>query len=74
MRKADVSITMGLTSNEMAKEASDIVLLDDNFASIYKGILWGRFIFNSIKKILVLQLTINLVAAVMSLLGAVFLG
>jgi magnesium-transporting ATPase (P-type) len=50
------------------------VILDDRFASILKTIRWGRHTFNTIKKFLALQLTINLVAAMMALLGAIFSG
>jgi P-type E1-E2 ATPase len=74
MRKADISLTMNGTANHSAKEASDIVIFDDNFTSILKTIKWGRHVFNSVKKFLVLQLTINVVAAAVTLLGAVFLG
>ena len=74
MRRADISLAMNGTANTSAKEASDIVLFDDNFASILKTVKWGRHVFNSVKKFLVLQLTINVVAAAMTLLGAVFLG
>ena len=65
---------MGLTCNETAKDASDIVILDDKFSSIISTIKWGRHTVNTVKKFLTLQLTINLVAAVMALLGAVFVG
>jgi P-type E1-E2 ATPase len=74
LRKADISISMACTDNESAKEASDIVFLDDNFESVISTIQWGRHTFNSVRKFLILQLTINLVAAVMALLGAVLLG
>lgn len=74
MRRADISLAMNGTANTSAKEASDIVFFDDNFASILKTVKWGRHVFNSVKKFLVLQLTINVVAAAMTLLGAVFLG
>jgi magnesium-transporting ATPase (P-type) len=50
------------------------VILDDRFASILKAVKWGKHTFNIIKKFLSLQLTINLVAAIMALLGAIFLG
>lgn len=65
---------MNGTASSIAKEASDIVFLDDNFSSILTTIKWGRHTFQSVRKFLVMQLTINLVAAVMTLLGAVFLG
>ena len=73
LREADVSLAMAGSANT-AKEASDIVFLDDNFCSFVKTVKWGRHVFHSVKKFLVLQLTINLVAAAMTLLGAVFLG
>lgn len=65
---------MNGTASSIAKEASDIVFLNDNFSSILTTIKWGRHTFQSVRKFLVMQLTINLVAAVMTLLGAVFLG
>ena len=55
----------------MARDACDIVLLDDNFNSIVKAIMWGRNIYDSIKKFLQFQLTVNVVAVVITLLGAV---
>lgn len=51
---------------EVAKEASDIVILDDNFNSIDRAILYGRTIFNSIRKFIVFQLTINVSAVLIS--------
>jgi P-type E1-E2 ATPase len=52
LKKADVGFSMGIVGSEVAKEASDIVLLDDNFASIIVAILWGRNIYSSIRKFL----------------------
>ena len=74
MRKADIALTMSGAANKSAKEAADIVFFDDNFSSILKMIRWGRHIFTTVKKFLVLQLTINVVAAVVTLFGAVFHG
>ena len=74
MRKADICMTMANTANSVAKEAADIILFDNSFASILKTIKWGRHVFLNVKKFLVLQLTINLVAATVTLLGAVFFG
>ena len=68
---ADVGFSMGLTGTEVAKEASDIVLLDDNFASIVGAILWGRSIFENIRKFLQFQLTVNVVAVSTAFLAAV---
>lgn len=65
LKKADVGFAMG-GGTEVAKEASDIVILDDNFNSIEKAILYGRTIFNSIRKFVVFQLTINVAAVLVS--------
>ena len=72
LKKADVGFSMG-SGTEVAKEASDIVILDDNFMSISKAILFGRTIFKSIRKFIILQLTINLCALSLSIIGP-FIG
>ena len=58
---------------EVAKEAAGIILLDDNFATIIKAVLWGRNIYDSIRKFLQFQLTINIVAAIIVFIGAAIL-
>jgi len=68
LKKADVGFSMG-SGTEVAKEASDIVILDDNFLSISKAILFGRTIFKSIRKFIIVQLTINLCALSLSIIG-----
>ena len=70
LHAADVGFSMGLTGTEVAKEASDIVILDDNFASIVGGIQWGRSIFENIRKFLQFQLTVNVVALTTAFLAA----
>ena len=65
LKKADVGFAMG-GGTEVAKEASEIVILDDNFKSIGKAILYGRTIFNSIRKFIIFQLTINVSAVLIS--------
>ena len=65
LKKADVGFAMG-GGTEVAKEASDIVIMDDNFSSIDKAILYGRTIFNSIQKFIIFQLTINVAAVLIS--------
>ena len=72
LKKADVGFAMG-SGTEVSKEASDIVILDDNFLSISKAILFGRTIFKSIRKFIIFQLTINLCAVSLSIIGP-FIG
>ena len=52
LKKADVGFAMGITGTEVAREAAAIILLDDNFNSIVKAVMWGRNIYDSIKKFL----------------------
>lgn len=68
LKKADVGFSMG-SGTEVAKEASDIVILDDNFYSITNAILYGRTIFKSIRKFIICQLTINLCSLNVSIIG-----
>ncbi len=70
LKKADVGFAMG-SGSEVAKEAGDIVILDDNFLSIRNAVLYGRTIFNSIKKFIRFQLTINVAAVTVSILGPI---
>jgi calcium-translocating P-type ATPase len=72
LKKADVGFAMG-SGTDVAKEAGDIVILDDNFSSIRKAILYGRTIFKSIRKFIVFQLTVN-VSAVATCFIAPFIG
>ena len=72
LKKADVGFAMG-SGTEVAKEAGDITILDDNFSSIEKAILYGRTMFKSIRKFLIFQLTVN-VAAVLTCFIAPMLG
>ena len=72
LKKSDVGFVMG-DGTEIAKEAGDIVILDNNFASIVKAVLYGRTIFKSIRKFLIFQLTINLCAVGVSVIG-LFIG
>ncbi len=70
LKKADVGMAMGIAGTEVAREAASIILLDDNFNSIVRAILWGRNIYDSIKKFIQFQLTVNLVAVMITLVGA----
>jgi P-type Ca2+ transporter type 2C len=81
LRIADVGISMGITGTEVTKEASDIILMDDNFSSIVKAILWGRCIGDAVKKFLQVsslipwliqfQLTVNVSAVVLAFVSAI---
>lgn len=72
LKKADVGFAMG-SGTEVAKEASDIVIMDDNFLSIAKAVLFGRTIFKSIRKFIIFQLTVNFCAISLSIVGP-FIG
>lgn len=71
LAKADVGFAMGIVGTEVAKDACDIVLQDDNFSSIVKAVMWGRNVYDSIGKFLQFQLTVNVVAIVLTVVGAV---
>jgi Ca2+ transporting ATPase len=73
LKKADIGFAMGIAGTEVAKEASGIILLDDNFSSIITAIKWGRNIFDSIRKFLQFQLTVNCCALVLAFAGAAIL-
>ncbi|XP_052285591.1 plasma membrane calcium-transporting ATPase 2-like isoform X3 [Dreissena polymorpha] len=70
LKKADVGFAMGISGTDVAKEASDIILTDDNFTSIVKAVMWGRNVYDSIAKFLQFQLTVNVVAVIVAFLGA----
>uniref|UniRef100_T1G8G7 Calcium-transporting ATPase n=1 Tax=Helobdella robusta TaxID=6412 RepID=T1G8G7_HELRO len=70
LKKADVGFAMGIAGTDVAKEASDIILTDDNFTSIVKAVMWGRNVYDSIAKFLQFQLTVNIVAVIVAFLGA----
>ena len=72
LKKADVGFSLG-SGTEVAKETSDIVILDDNIASITTAILYGRTIFKSIRKFVIFQLTVNVSAVLLSVIGP-FIG
>ena len=69
LKKADVGFAMG-SGTEVAKEAGDITILDDNFSSIAKAILYGRTMFKGIRKFLIFQLTVNVAAVLTCFLGS----
>jgi P-type Ca2+ transporter type 2B len=70
LSKSDVGFAMGIQGTDIAKEASDIIILDDNFASIVTAVLWGRNIFDNIRKFIQFQLSVNLCACVLVFITA----
>lgn len=70
LKKADVGFAMGIAGTDVAKEASDIILTDDNFTSIVKAVMWGRNVYDSISKFLQFQLTVNIVAVFTAFISA----
>ncbi len=73
LKNADVGIAMGISGTEVSKEASDIVLLDDSFATIIKSIKWGRGIYENFQRFIQFQLTVNL-SSVLAVLCSVIAG
>jgi len=71
LKAADVGLAMGITGTKVAQGASDIVILDDKFSSIVRAISWGRAVYDSIRKFLQFQLTVNLVALLIVFIGAI---
>src|SRR6266436_3451934 len=70
LKTAHVGFSMGITGTEVAKEASDIVLMDDNFASIVYAIMWGRCVNDAVKKFLQFQLSVNITAVTITIITA----
>ncbi|KAF3031983.1 hypothetical protein E8E12_003108 [Didymella heteroderae] len=71
LKTADVGFSMGIAGTEVAKEASAIILMDDNFASIVKALLWGRAVNDAVKKFLQFQITVNTTAVMLTFVSAV---
>ncbi|KAF7374979.1 Calcium-transporting ATPase [Mycena sanguinolenta] len=71
LKTAHVGFSMGITGTEVAKEASDIILMDDNFASIVKAIMWGRCVNDAVRKFLQFQVSTNVTAVVITFVSAV---
>ncbi|KAF4547498.1 Cation transporting ATPase-like protein [Elsinoe fawcettii] len=71
LKAADVGFSMGIAGTEVAKEASDIILMDDNFTSIVKALMWGRAVNDSVRKFLQFQITVNITAVMLAFISAV---
>ena len=71
LKTADVGFSMGIAGTEVAKEASAIILMDDNFSSIVKAIMWGRSVNDAVAKFLQFQITVNITAVVLAFVSAV---
>ncbi|KAJ1666171.1 plasma membrane calcium [Coemansia sp. RSA 1646] len=72
LKLADVGFSMGIAGTEVAKEASDIILMDDDFKSIVKSLRWGRAVNDSVRKFLQFQLTVNITAVLLTLTSSIF--
>ena len=71
LKAADIGFAMGLKGTGVAKEASAIILLDDNFSSIVRAMEWGRAVNDAVKKFLQFQLTVNIVAVLTTLVTGI---
>ncbi|XP_022142981.1 putative calcium-transporting ATPase 13, plasma membrane-type [Momordica charantia] len=74
LHEADIGLSMGIQGTEVAKESSDIVILDDNFTSVVTVLKWGRCVYNNIQKFIQFQLTVNVAALVVNFIAAVSSG
>ncbi|XP_062155503.1 calcium-transporting ATPase 9, plasma membrane-type isoform X2 [Alnus glutinosa] len=74
LHEADIGLSMGIQGTEVAKESSDIIILDDDFASVVKVVRWGRSVYANIQKFIQFQLTVNVAALVINVVAAVSSG
>ncbi|XP_044483971.1 putative calcium-transporting ATPase 13, plasma membrane-type [Mangifera indica] len=74
LKEADIGLSMGIQGTEVAKESSDIVIMDDNFASVATVLKWGRCVYTNIQKFIQFQLTVNVAALVINFVAAVSAG
>lgn len=72
LRTADVGFSMGIAGTEVAKEASSIILLDDNFRSIVTAIAWGRTVNDAVAKFLQFQITVNITAVILTFVSSIY--
>ncbi|CAN7011596.1 unnamed protein product [Brassica rapa subsp. trilocularis] len=74
LHEADIGLSMGISGTEVAKESSDIIILDDNFASVVKVVRWGRSVYANIQKFIQFQLTVNVAALIINVVAAMSSG
>uniref|UniRef100_A0ACD5YNP2 Uncharacterized protein n=1 Tax=Avena sativa TaxID=4498 RepID=A0ACD5YNP2_AVESA len=74
LKEADVGLSMGVQGTEVAKESSDIIILNDNFDTVVTATRWGRCVYNNIQKFIQFQLTVNVAALVINFVSAVTTG
>ncbi|XP_064959566.1 calcium-transporting ATPase 7, plasma membrane-type-like [Musa acuminata AAA Group] len=74
LKEADVGLSMGIQGTEVAKESSDVVILNDNFDTVVTVMRWGRCVYNNIQKFLQFQLTVNIAALVINFVSAISTG
>ncbi|KAL6883433.1 hypothetical protein ACP4OV_010847 [Aristida adscensionis] len=74
LKEADVGLSMGVQGTEVAKESSDIIILNDNFDTVVTATRWGRCVFNNIQKFIQFQLTVNVAALVINFVSAITSG
>ncbi|XP_074284816.1 calcium-transporting ATPase 10, plasma membrane-type-like isoform X2 [Silene latifolia] len=74
LHESDIGLAMGIAGTEVAKESSDIIILDDNFASVVKVVRWGRSVFANIQKFIQFQLTVNVAALIINVVAAFSTG
>ncbi|CAL8077879.1 unnamed protein product [Prunus armeniaca] len=74
LKEADIGLSMGIQGTEVAKESSDIVIMDDNFASVATVLKWGRCVYNNIQRFIQFQLTVYVAALVINFVAAVSAG
>ncbi|CAN6243258.1 unnamed protein product [Urochloa humidicola] len=74
LHEADIGLSMGIQGTEVAKESSDIIILDDNFSSVVKVVRWGRSVYANIQKFIQFQLTVNIAALVINVVAAISSG
>ncbi|KAM1729899.1 hypothetical protein ACFX12_020223 [Malus domestica] len=74
LKEADIGLSMGIQGTEVAKESSDIVIMDDNFSSVATVLRWGRCVYENIQKFIQFQLTVNVAALVINFVAAISAG